>query len=552
VLRAPLRALVLAVASLLALLGAAAPASAHAVLLGSTPTDASVLDVPPTEVELRFNEAVGVEPDSVVVLDADGERVEDGQPSTDASGMTVTVPLRADLPEGSYIVTYRVISADAHPVRGALVFSVGAPGEVAQAPAGSTGGGADPAETWLTRANRVVLLVGTLLAVGGLLFLGVVHDGRTDERRRLGRLVAGAAGLGALATVVGVVLQSWLLHGGLGAALSGAGSVLTSPYGTAALVRLAGLTLVGGLAIAAASGRLQRMPIALVTVAAVIPAASFALTGHTLTSEPRWLATAANIGHTYTGAAWFGGLVGLALCLRTRRAAGDAAGAGRIVARFSRLALGTVALLAVAGTTLAWVEVRSTGALLGTDYGRALLVKLGLLAIVAAAAAYNHLRLVPAMRRAGSVAAGLARLRTTVRLEVVGIVLALAATSVLVDLTPASRAFASSASEVAQLGDDLQVELTVDAARAGQAELHLYLLDELGRPVGEVQEVTLRFASDDAGIAPITRSPSDAGPGHWVHRADAMSVAGTWQVEAQFRLSDFDQRTAAFEVAIAP
>lgn len=555
--RSLLRAALVGALLVLPLLGGAAPAWAHAVLLSSAPADQEVLDTSPTAVELRFNEPVGAEADAVHVLDRDGARVDTGQVTTDSTGRTVTAGLRADLPQGTYVVSWRVVSGDAHPIRGGFVFSVGEPVELGEIGAGAVPltGEADRsvAESALVRLNRFVLLLATLLAAGGLLFLGVVHDGRTDEQRRLGRLVALLAAVAALATATGVLAQSFQLHGSLGAAASGVGGILATSYGAAAALRLVGLTAVVALAVGLLgrwSAPRSRWATPATVVAALATVGSFALTGHTVLSEPRWLATAANVGHTFTAAAWIGGLALLALCLRARRAAGDAQGAGRIVARFSRLAIGTIALLAVAGGTLAWVEVRTTGALLGTDYGRTLLVKLGLIAAVGAVALYNHRGLVPALRRSGGNAAALARLRSTVRFEVVGLVLAVAVTSVLVDFTPAARALAEPTTEVVQLGDDAAVELTVLDPRAGRAEVHLYLLDDAGRPRAGAQEVVVRFSSEEAGIAPISRTPTRAGPGHWQVRADALSVPGTWEVEVVVRLSDFDQRTASFVIRV--
>ena len=57
------------------------------------------------------------------VLTADGERVDTDEASVD--GAVVTVPLEPDLPDGGYLVTYRIISADSHPVQGAWSFVVG-------------------------------------------------------------------------------------------------------------------------------------------------------------------------------------------------------------------------------------------------------------------------------------------------------------------------------------------------------------------------------------------------------------------------------------------
>ena len=94
----------------------ATPAFAHATLLQTTPSAGQVLTTSPKTIQLRFNESVEVDAGSVRVFDSKGNRVDTGGPST--SGQTVTVPVREKLADGSYVVTWRVVSADSHPVQG--------------------------------------------------------------------------------------------------------------------------------------------------------------------------------------------------------------------------------------------------------------------------------------------------------------------------------------------------------------------------------------------------------------------------------------------------
>jgi copper resistance protein C len=110
------------------LLVAAAPAAGHAVLIGSTPEDAETVDEPPTEIVLEFNEPVHGEFTQVAVLDADENRYEIGDPEVD--GAEVTQPVDA-LGPGGYQVSYRVGSADGHPISGTIEFTVA---EAAAAP----------------------------------------------------------------------------------------------------------------------------------------------------------------------------------------------------------------------------------------------------------------------------------------------------------------------------------------------------------------------------------------------------------------------------------
>jgi copper transport protein len=116
------RFLALFVASLGLAFSLASPAWSHAVLLGSTPAAEASLDVSPTELVFKFNENVG--PIFIKILDRTGAEVGDLSDWT-VDGNDVLTKVNAELPNGTYIATYRVISADTHPVGGSVVFAVG-------------------------------------------------------------------------------------------------------------------------------------------------------------------------------------------------------------------------------------------------------------------------------------------------------------------------------------------------------------------------------------------------------------------------------------------
>src|SRR4029453_14597076 len=106
------------------LLGPAAPASAHAALGASAPAAGQIVPDAPNRVTLTFSESVQLLPGKIQVLAPDGSRADQGEPP--AGGDTVTIPLRSGGGRGTYLVSYRVISADSHPVAGSLTYSVGA------------------------------------------------------------------------------------------------------------------------------------------------------------------------------------------------------------------------------------------------------------------------------------------------------------------------------------------------------------------------------------------------------------------------------------------
>lgn len=175
--------------ALLALGGLAAPASAHASLVSSTPEADATLDALPDEVELVFSQDVRA-PAYVVVTGPDGDVV-DGSPEID--GTTVTQAVGGST-EGGYTLAYRVISADGHPISGQIAFSVGEGGPAAAEPeadAGATGGADRDGETieesgetsaasttddggwWSRHDDHVVIVGGFVLVAGAFLALAL-------------------------------------------------------------------------------------------------------------------------------------------------------------------------------------------------------------------------------------------------------------------------------------------------------------------------------------------------------------------------------------------
>ena len=112
-------------ALLLVSIGSATPALAHDALLGSEPADGAVLTEAPSQIVLTFSAAQAGVGSEVAVVGPDGAVWSDGP--TQVSEAVVTQPLRPDMPEGVYTVTFRSVSGDGHPVSGTFTFSVELP-----------------------------------------------------------------------------------------------------------------------------------------------------------------------------------------------------------------------------------------------------------------------------------------------------------------------------------------------------------------------------------------------------------------------------------------
>lgn len=418
-------ALLLLLSGLLLLLTAPA-AAAHAELVRTDPRDGAVLPTSPAAVTLTFDEAVTLAPHAVRVVDATGAPVR-----TEVSGHDAVVSARlpGELTEGTYVVTWRVISDDGHPVAGSFSFSVGTPSTVVARPT-PTPATDRSLEVLLAAANALTYLA-SFLAGGLVLFLCWVVSGVRLEprtRRRLLAVASSAAGVAVLAAALVVVVQGAQdVGGGLGE-LGRPGTLDFRYVGDDVLVLC--LMAVGLLsALLFLADRWAATAVALVAVTA--PSA----VGHSRATDPVWLVMASDVVHLAAGATWFGGLVGLALVL----GALGGRDAALVVSRFSTVAGVTLAALAVTGTIAAWRILGSWSALVETGYGRVLLVKIGVVVLIAVLAGANRFLLLPrviAEADGDTVPTAVLRLRTLVRREALLVVVVLCLTGFLVGLSP--------------------------------------------------------------------------------------------------------------------
>ncbi|MER5447718.1 copper resistance protein CopC [Streptomyces sp. NPDC002764] len=154
----------------LLVIGGAGPASAHAALKSTDPEDGSVLKSAPRRITLTFTESVGLLDDSFRVLDPGNKRVRTGRAEHGPGGSdTARVTLPAKLARGTYVVAWRAVSADSHPVSGAFTFSVGKPS--ATVATVDTGPVENPATAGLYNIARYLAYLAAALLIGTAAFV---------------------------------------------------------------------------------------------------------------------------------------------------------------------------------------------------------------------------------------------------------------------------------------------------------------------------------------------------------------------------------------------
>jgi copper transport protein len=500
----------------------ASPAAAHAELVSTAPANGAQLTRPPTEVRMTFTESVNLVDDGVRLVDHLGVTGPTPEPTVD--GRTVTWPMPADLPEGHYVVTWRVLSKDGHPVSGAFSFGVGTiavPGS-----ATSTGNGTSvntvPSGSTAPWPVVVIRLAGYLafaLFVGVAAFVLLCAPSRSNDPT-LQLLARGGLLGGAIAAVAAILVQGPYAAG---VSMSRVFDMrllqetLSSPFGTAMIWRL-GLYGVLGVLIWRLPRILTELGTWLVPAAVVATAATIAAAGHAATSGPIDLLVDAL--HALTAAFWVGGLVALAGLGRSVEP--------RVLHRFSTLAMVSVLTLVVTGALNSLRHLTAVEQLWLTRYGLTLVIKLSLVAVTLAVAAVSRWRL--RQKRVP--------LRT-VRIEAALTTAVLAVTAVLSMTAPPPQASATSghtdhsagpgaANDTVQmsLGDQGEATLTVLPATTNGSHLHVFLTDTNGQPLSATR-VALKVANPARDIAPIP-VPMTMRDGVWV-ASYRFPLPGTWK-----------------------
>ncbi|WP_109118361.1 copper resistance D family protein [Azospirillum sp. TSO22-1] len=401
---------------------------------------------------------------------------------------------------------------------------------------------------------RALHFAALLAGVGGGLFLVLVPGRWSPLNDRLKPGLCVLLLTAGVSAVLPVGVNGAVLAGGPRTALASSAIWTTGVTSTAGLS--AGIAL--GALLASATGLALAPRHAagqgLLVFGALLGAASLAVTGHAATAPPRWLSAPLVGLHGLMAAYWLGALWPLAVALRTEPP-GEAA---RLTRRFSTLAVGAVGVLVAAGAGLSILQIGTPDALLTTEYGqnwlRKMLVVTGLLAL----AAYNRLRLTPALDSGGAAAAG--ALRRSIRAEMIFAAAVLLLTS-LFAFTPPPRALmagdtmvradtgadAGQATVVIKDGRSALVEVV--PARPGLNRVRIRVSQPDGRPL-PLSEAGLEWELPAGGAAPARRVLSVTGSGMADAEGIEMPVAGRWTLRLEVGLGDLRKTVFQTEVPV--
>ena len=505
------------------IIGTGSPvASAHAVLESSTPLDGSRLATIPSRVTLRFDEPVRIIDGGTKVISTAGGRADTGEPTAADGGRSVVIDLSAGLGSkpATYLVSYRIVSADGHIVVGSIRFGVAQNPTRAEQ---SVQPGAGP--------PGVIAAIGTGLAYAGLvgtvgcLAVAFLVWPSALRSTRLRPPIIGGPVLIMLGTIAQLDAATPAADGTGWAGMVQPENLPFTLIGTQGRLLAVQFTLAAALlplGHAIRPSHAERDGDRTLQVcwglASVALTGTMAASGHGFAGSGRWFAWPATAVHLAAMAIWIGGVIDLLLVIRPRLRTLPRA-TRRIIDRWSRLAFGAIAAIVLSGELLAWRQVQPIEALWRTPYGITLLIKLGL-AAVAVIIGWTGSR-VAAHRRDAT------RTARMVIMEIVIMALVVAAATVL-SATPAAKDQYGPPITLSTPFADDQLEIRIAGTRRGTQQITVRPVDRSGRAL-PTRVLTGQLSSADAGVAAVDvrfRKESD----QWQSRDAIAPLPGLWQL----------------------
>ena len=550
------------VAALAAAVSLAAPsvASAHAYLVKTVPAASVVLDAPPPNIQLTYDEAVEPRFAIISVTNAAGQQETTGAPTrSPANPDTLVVPLRPRLPQGWYLIYWRAISVDGHPVQGAFTYAVGPnPGPAPQFRVPSISATATAPQLLIA---RWAMFLSVMVAIG--LFAFRIAIARPMVRRVAGTNLRAVSIAFVVASVLGVVSVPVYLD------FATANDSLRSVFDVTALLPLfrvtafgrgyADMTLCFALFCLASwvtlwldrPERAGRSIAALVSLTGAVLAATATLSipgasGHAAQQSPRGFSLLFDWLHLISGSLWLGGLVGLLVLWFAVGSDARVRALSTVVPSFSNVAFVSVLVLLGTGTGATIFHMPAINALWETGYGVAILVKIGILTAAVIIASGNLLRTKPrlvAARREPELGPPAARLlRVLVGTEAILVAGAVFVAAVLSSLAPPPPAFALQNSALARVGPgrvaqtikrgNYVLQVLVSPNKAAAPDSFALRITQNGQPVRGAN-VTLAFNHLEMQMPQQEYQLTETQPGVYARAAPALVMVGKWGLSFQ-------------------
>ena len=483
----------------------AAMASAHAVLDNSVPTSGATLEDTPLQIVLDFDESVESSLGYIKLFSSSGKRVQLPAVKADASDASIVRVVPPTLAQDSYVAVYRVISADGHPVEGAITFRVGA---------GAVSNLASVIETALQDSEtsnavkvamalmRFISYIAISIVLAGIFFL----LGSDAPRKGLNRAVVLAGSVLGLSTALLYLLHGMNASGGTWGQIANV-SVVKDVFATQVGESLFARIVVSLLLVSVVT---RWGKFVAVFAFATLPF-TYAFAGHAAVDSPAALTIALLALHVAAVGVWCGGLILLIFVKDIRTTP--------IVEWFSQRAAILIAVVVATGVVQALLLMDGIGNLTKTSYGKALIAKVCVVGIMLICAAIVRRRFYES---------GVSRLRAVLCAEVLVGLVVLSITSGMVAASP--RPTVSNAPfSTALVQGDVIANITISPPRVGESEMHVIVSPPNGS-LDPVLAIKARFSLVSGSVPPIQAELNAVGPNHFVGYIQFV-YPGEWKVD---------------------
>ena len=451
----------------------------------------------------------------------------------------LTVPV-GQLDKGTYLVVWRVVSADGHPIRGTFTFQVGTGPDTAALATLKKLGATELDGSLSQPSVAITITVVRTLSFASLLILLGATGWYVYIRTSWGR--ANRAMIWAALWLQGISVLVLVMLDGPYASAQGFSTItnrlllkatLSSSTGRTLLLRGIAATLLGVWLL----GR-RRFPgsgsdVGVSVVLGALACLLVARAGHASVERLAPLASVFDAIHIGAVGLWIGGVALVAVALR-----GEGHDSLVVVQRFSVLAGASVAAMVATGAFASWRQVGGLQALRTTTYGQLLMVKVTLVVALVLLGGRHRRLLAAGANRLNSIRKGVA-------VEAVAAIVVLGLAAAISTTVPARTAVAKPVT-VTVTGASTRTDITVDPGRSGTNEIHLYVFGRSGVPM-KVADVQATLTHPATGVT-VELTLRNAGPGHKQALATRLPFSGTWLIQSRVYVTDFDveEGTASF------
>ncbi len=523
-------------------------ASAHAYIIKSTPSENEIVNQAPQKVTIEFDETIQPSFNSIEVFDSAGNRVDQKNGGIDPNNPSIIESgLDENLPAGTYSVQWRVVSSDGHPVEGVIPFQIGN-GDTSQDHSDIRNESKGYLPQWDLIIIRWIQYVSNACFAGILFFYLFVLNKELVQDIKVNHTFSKIIKLSFITLCLSIIL-SLPLQATIESGLSW-NKVLSIPvlsemlsytqFGETWIIQIDCLFFLLISTYFLIKKRFKPFFIWISFILGIGLLLSKSFTSHAASSTNVFLTISLDFLHLLSASIWIGSLMALIALIPLSRNVETKKQYVDSIRRFSKWGIVLVIMLTITGMISSLSYVPNVQTLLTTDYGRVLSGKVLLLVIMMIFAAVNFVKGKQSREKG---------LPSTLWGELITglIVLVL---SVLLTNLPSAMMSPGPFKEVNTGKHGSKITLEVTPNVIGENIFVLFLKDQKGRPMKDIEQATLTFTSLEMDMGDDTKTLIKVQDGKYKAQGMNFNMAGRWNVRVHALTKDLETLDTDFKVLV--